>query len=154
MTVVVAILWSGCLLVDEEVDDTPPIDDLLSASERIELDGVDVSLETYMWRDFMPMSPPDGRALSAIFRVDSDQKVELPLGLQVVAAWVVYRNKVWRSDIGASQPRPFPYRIERFARNGPKWGPDVEVAAVVRLLEADGSTHLLRASGQVIHITQ
>ena len=38
------------------------IEELLAAQDTVIILKTKVSLETYLWRDFMPTSPPDGRS--------------------------------------------------------------------------------------------
>jgi hypothetical protein len=107
-----------------------------------------------MWRDFMPISPPGGHPLIAVFWIYSVDSTALPTGLTADAAWVVNGDRVWDTFLERERvPQPKPYELERIARDGPKWGPHIEVDAVVRIRESDGTTHLLRAANQTIHRT-
>ncbi len=40
------------------------------------------------------------------------------------------------------------------ARNGPKWGPDIKVDVVVRIVDRAGNEYLLKASNQKIERTE
>lgn len=148
-------LLGGCSVFGS--DETPGSmtrDELLSAPETVIVDGHELALRTYMWRDFMPISPPGGKPLTAIFWVFSADSSELPEGLEVDAAWVVKDDEIWDAHlVGDEPPEQLPYQLERIARDGPKWSPFIEVQAIVRLREANGKTHLLRASGQSIERT-
>ena len=127
------------------------LDELLDAPESISVGDQTLRLRTYMWRDFMPISPPDGKPLIAIFWIYSADSTALPDGLTAETGWVINGDRVWDASFEIQEGvQPKPYELERVARNGPKWGPDIEVETVVRLREADGSTHLLRASKQSI----
>jgi hypothetical protein len=129
--------------------------ELRSAPEAVELTGITLRLETYLWRDFMPISPPDGRPLSAVLRILAEGGRPLPAGLRADRLWVVNGTEVWTTELGA--PRPAdpsrPDRLEYLARGGPKWAPDSRVEVVVRVLDSGGTVHLLRASGQRIKRT-
>jgi len=109
-----------------------------------------------MWRDFMPVSPPDGKPLIAIFTVMTVDSTDLPFGLQADAAWVVCEGEIWSTWIDEEAPPPEdedPFRLVRIARNGPKFGPDVLVTAVVRLTDGLSTVYLLRADNQYIYRT-
>ena len=149
------MFFAGCSVFGgDHVPRTISSSELRATPETVIVDGHELALRTYMWRDFMPISPPDGKPMTAIFWVFSADSSALPDGLTVDAAWVVKDDEIWDAAlVDESSSEEVPYQLERVARNGPKWGPGVEVEAVVRLREADGKTHLLRASGQDIERT-
>lgn len=155
LAVAVAISSFGCSLfwIDDGPGRLSPAE-LLAAPESVTLGGQTLALRTYMWRDFMPISPPDGKPLIAIFWVYSADSTALPHGLRVEAGWIVNGERVWDTFLEEPETgQQAPYEVERVARNGPKWGPHIGVDAVVRLREADGTKHLLRVSGQTIERT-
>jgi len=155
LTLILNTVLVGCAIFgsDEAPDEMSPTE-LLSAPETVVVDGHELALRTYLWRDFMPISPPDGRSLTAIFWIFSADSSPLPDGLSADAAWVVNGDRVWATSLDDQKPQErLAYQLERVARNGPKWSPGVKVHAVVRLREANGETHLLRASGQAIERT-
>ena len=43
-----------------------PIQELLDAPEQLDIDNYSFALEAGLWRDFMPVSPPDGHPLIAV----------------------------------------------------------------------------------------
>ena len=148
-------MFAACSLFggdDGPVDMTP--EKLRSAPESVTIEGRELALRTYMWRDFMPISPPGGHPLIAVFWIYSVDSTALPTGLTADAAWVVNGDRVWDTFFESEgTPQPKPYELERIARDGPNWGPHIEVDAVVRIRESDGTTHLLRAASQSIHRT-
>jgi len=130
-----------------------PVDELLAAQDTITVEGRTLILSTYIWRDFMPISPPDGKPLIALAYVDGIDTTRLPSSIKADAIWIVYVGQVWKSYFTdeTRPPNPLkPNRLERIARNGPKWGPDVYVDVVVSILDGRGNTHLLRAAHQWI----
>ena len=61
----------GCSDVEVTNNNEPvlpdiPVEQLLGYPDTIYIEGRQVYLSTYMWRDFMPISPPDGKPLIAI----------------------------------------------------------------------------------------
>jgi hypothetical protein len=156
LIVVASGLIAGCSLFGG--DDGPaeiPIEELRAAPTSLEVDGKTVALRTYMWRDFMPISPADGNPLIAIFWIYVPDESPLPDGLSADAAWVLNGDSVWDTFFeDEERPDLKPNELERIARDGPLWDPYIAVDAVVRVVAADGSTHLLRAPDQRIERTE
>jgi hypothetical protein len=111
-------------------------------------------LSTTLWRDFMPISPPDGKPLIAVAYITATDTARFPSTVSADAIWIINGQQVWASWL-ALEPFPpvQPNRIERVARNGPKWGPNIYVDVVVRLLDGQGNTALVRAPHQWISRT-
>ncbi|MEW6512267.1 MAG: hypothetical protein AB1428_15055 [Bacteroidota bacterium] len=128
-----------------------PVAQLLQAPDTITVDGMQLFLATELWRDFMPISPPDGKPLIAIAWIITTDSSQIPATVSADAIWVVNGSQVWRTyfsdEPGIAGPA---YRLERIARNGPKWGPHVYVDVIVRVYGSDGNGRLLRASKQWI----
>lgn len=121
---------------------------------RIQVEGRELTLETYLYRDFMPESPPDGRPLIAGLRVRAVDGGALPAGLSADSVAVVYRDEVWTAPVVVvEQSSRIPNILELVARNGPKWPTGATVDAVLFLHDAGGRNHRLRAAGQTIHRT-
>lgn len=112
--------------------------------------GATLALETYLNRDFFPVSPPDGRPLAAFVRVRSTNGAPLPIGLSVAWVGVYFQGQVW-SSAAESQTPSDPSAVEAIARNGPKWGPGGTADVVVILSLAGEPRMLLRAADQPIH---
>jgi hypothetical protein len=156
LVIVVALLsckdMGGEFIVPPEVK---PLHELQTAPEHITIDEKKLVLWTYIWRDFQPIAPPDGHSLLAVVRVATVDSTALPPGLDADALWIVYGEQVWASWLQApSHGTNSPYQIERFAKDGPKWGPHARVDAVVRVVRSDGTSSLLRAKDQLIHRTE
>jgi hypothetical protein len=133
---------------------TVPLDQLAAAPDTLAVAGCDLTLETYLWRDFMPISPPDGKPLIALIRVVEANQQEIPAGIDARYLWVVNGAQVWATTF-SDEPRPETPKhvLERIARNGPKWGPKIEVDVIVGVTTASGDLYLLRAADQWIHRT-
>ena len=124
---------------------------LLSAPTAVTIAGQSVTLEAFLWRDFAPISPPDGKPLVAIFRPVLANGATPP-GIRIDEVWVLFGGETWNTVITeerqASPPAQTHY--EAIARNGPKWGPGVNVTVVVQIRDAQGTPRLLRAADQPI----
>jgi len=147
-----ALLYSACSYPPTEPD--PDLGALKSAPENVSFTGRQYHLESYLWRDFMPISPPDGKPLIALAKIISADSSEISLRLTVKHMWVVYDTLVWSAPLSnESLPPTLPYVLEVIARDGPKWGPGVKVEVVVEIADTTGVAQLLRASEQMIYRT-
>ena len=132
------------------------IRELISAPDTVQIKKVRVVLETYLWRDFMPVSPPDGKPLRAAVSLVPVNTAYLPEAVDAQKIWVIYGEEAWANSLSAVSPAEpgMPLtRLEKTAANGPKWGPGVEVTVVVEILDGEGKTYLLKADHQTIHRT-
>jgi len=131
-----------------------PAPELRATPVRVTLGGQELVLETYLWRDFQPISPPDGKPLIGVLRIKAANGSAVPATTRATAAWVVLGSDVWATAVAEEQPRGTTGdAYEVVIRDGPKWGPGVTADVVVRLRDAGGNTVLLRAADQSIHRT-
>jgi hypothetical protein len=145
----------ACELISP-VDHTPtPIDELISAPDRLVIDNREYILDTYMWRDFQPISRPDGKPLIAIIWVIAVDSLAVPSDLDATRLWVIYDGEVWETPFSDEErPQTPGYKLEKVARNGPKWGPDITVDVVVRIVDRrTGEDYLLKATDQYVGMT-
>lgn len=155
--VLIVVVAIGCSDNGISVPPDIPISQLLSSPDTITADGRQLYLATYMWRDFQPISPPDGKPLIAIVYVTATDTAQLPSSISTDAVWIVNNNQVWKSwftnePIAPSELKP--YRIVKIAREGPKWGPHIYVDVIVRVIDRQGNHKLLRARNQWIGRTE
>lgn len=144
---------AGCDDFGTELPPAIAVADLEQAPDTIEVDGKQVYLSTEMWRNFMPIAPPDGYPLYAILYLTTADSSQFPASVSADAFWMVYQNEVWRSYFTAEPVYSHlqrPYRLVKIAKDGPKWGPGVYVDVVVRVFDAHQTAHLLRAGRQYI----
>ena len=130
------------------------LEDLLNAPLLVTAGNREYRLETYLWRDFMPVSPPDGKPLIAIVRIVATDSMAVPETLESDRIYIIYGDEMWESELSASGDPGGgeDFKLERIARDGPKWGPDVAVEVVVRIF-INEHLYYLRASQQWIHRT-
>jgi len=137
---------------------TVPVEKLLAAPEEISVEGRKMILKTTLWRDFMPISPPDGKPLVASVSIETIDLKELPSSLTADRLWVIQdRKEAWESE-PSDEPGPpkglnEKHLLQKIARNGPKWGPQTEVDVVVRIRDAKNNAYYLKASHQPIQRT-
>jgi hypothetical protein len=130
-----------------------PVAQLQASPDTIIVEGRLLCLSTYMWRDFQPISSPDGKPLIAIIYVTATDTARLPSSISADAVWIVHNDQVWKSWLSDESIPPSelkPNRIVKIAREGPKWGPHVYVDVIVRVVDGQGNRHWLRAPNQWI----
>lgn len=121
--------------------------ELVTAPTTVTLAGQSVSIEPYLWRDFMPTSPPDGKPLIAAVRIRA-AGAALSSTVTADSIWVISESSAWASR--AMQEIARSEVLEVIARNGPKWGPGARVDVVVRLRDQTGRVVYVRAADQLI----
>jgi hypothetical protein len=141
------IALSGC---NETTTISPPRSEVIAAPTRVEVDGHELTLETHLWRDFQPITPPNGQPLIAVVRVKTVDGRPFPSSVTAERISIVYGQEVWTSTLGLEHANSQPGTLEVVARDGPKWGPHVNVDVVVHLRGSGGDEFLLRAENQPI----
>jgi hypothetical protein len=122
------------------------------APRLVAISGATVRVEASLWRDFAPSSPPDGKPLVAILRIQTVDGTPIPPTLTADSAWVYNSAQVWAAAVLEEHLRSAGASFfEVVARNGPKWGPGIEVDVVVRLRDAAGRAVLVQAPRQLIN---
>ncbi len=133
-----------------------PIGFLKNAPDTLTIQGQAIVLRTSLWRDFMPICPPNGRPLIALIKIETVDSSNIAADIDSDALYIIYKNDVWHSRYAEEMPPndrgKKPFQVLKIARNGPKWGPRVYVDVVIRVI-ADGKHYFLRASDQYIGAT-
>ena len=130
-----------------------PPSELRAVPTSIALSGRTLVLETYLWRDFSPPSPPNGVPLIAVLRVRTADGSPIPSSVTADGAWIVLGEDVWATAVAHEQRRdPTASSFAVVAREGPKWQPGATVDVIVCLREGDRH-YRLRAASQPIHRT-
>ena len=130
-----------------------PLEELLSAPERVAVAGRTFTLETFLWRDFMPGGNSGGSDLMAVVLITADDLQPFPADLDSDKLWVIHSSEVWETGFSGESGPPDQTRLHQLqkrAGGGPKWETGIKVEVVVRLLGPGGHGYLLRASGQTI----
>lgn len=125
------------------------------ATDSVTAEAAVLRLSTYLWRDFMPIAPPDGDSLRAVLRITTADSSAFPPAVRADAMWIPNGRDVWATWVRETRERSVGYpALEVSAEGGPKWGPGIEVDVVVRLRDAAGSAWYLRAQKQMIRRTE
>ena len=146
------ILLAACGDTDDS-HSSPTAADLTTIPQRIVVAGESLMLETYIWRDFMPITPPGGRPMIAAISIKTVSASDFPAGVDADSMWVFNNGEVW-ATVFTDEDRPSdPHVLSKVARDGPLWEPGKSVDVVVRVKNSDGERWLLKAASQTIHRT-
>jgi len=144
--------FTGCKEgISPNVAPVPP--HVRSAAERVVVGGATVWLETFLWRDFQPVSPPNGEPLIAILRVRTVNGAAISPTAKADSVWIINGETAWVAQVMQEYPTADTTYLEVVARGGPKWGPGIRVDVVLRVRDGSTPPILLRASAQPIHRT-
>ena len=120
----------------------------LAASSAV-ISGQSVSINAYLWRDFMPStSAPNDTRLIASVTVRDGNGGPLSSGITGDSLWVLAHNDVWATAI-QDQSRTTT-SLQLVARDGPLWEPGTHVDGVARLSDQSGHTAYVRVADLVI----
>jgi hypothetical protein len=130
---------------DEQVYCHNDDDDFLQIREKavdtLAIGSNSFVLEAYLWRDFMPVSPPNGQPMISINWLISTDLVRIPNNISMVKQYVFYNDEIWVSDYENEAPAPSlpEYKLERISRNGPKWGPHIYVDVISQIHDSQSN---------------
>jgi hypothetical protein len=145
----ICLFLIGCSQQPTAPDPVDP--DLNAAPTSVIVSGKTLTLAAWLGRDFMPISPPDGKPLGGVLTVRTADGSVVPADVRAETAWVVLGVDVWsaapREERSRSDTAPV---YEVVVREGPKWGPGVDVDVVVRLRTGNGAAYLLSVRKQPI----
>jgi len=129
-------------------------EELLDAPSRLTFGGHTYELQTFLWRNFQPICPPDGDPLIALVWLVEADSLSIPEDVTIDFLWVVNGDVTWATEFSSEARPPQPaYILEKVARGGPKWGPGIAVDVVVRVRTGSGDTYRILAAQQAIHRT-
>jgi hypothetical protein len=108
----------------------PPesIDRLRAAPDTLSLNGYESIIASDLSRSFMPNAPPDGDPLAAAVTFSLISASDFSREVTAVYVWVVNGNEVWKEVMQMQDPNLYPHNeVVWIARDGPKWGPGIQV---------------------------
>ena len=146
------LVLSSCKTPTSPLSGTPS--DLSLATKVAAISGQNYTLSTTLWRDFQPISPPDGKPLIVVVNIIESNAEIFSTGVRADSLWIISGNQVWSGIFSTENRSGVPAHIrEKIARDGPKWGPGIQVDVVVRLLDKEERFYLLKAENQLIQRT-
>lgn len=150
---VLAFVWMLLVQACEDVDYSNPelAIALRSSAESIDVGDQNLILETYLWRDFMPIAAKDGSALLCVNYLKEEGEKPLLPTLELKRQYVLKGSDVWVANYSEIR-KENDFFIEGVVRGGPKWGPDILVDVVCEF-EYQGNMYRIIARDQLIHKT-
>jgi len=134
----VPLLAGGCIVGDNLEKSAPGVpaftmDQLRAAPETLRVGNTEVTARAELWRNFMPISPPDGGPLGGVVDLTpADSAAGLP-AVTDAYVWVLNGSRAWATALAPEEPvGPANTKRYRFG-GGPKWGPGISVDVVVGL---------------------
>ncbi len=160
----------GCS--EKEPPNAPPnylYDELIKSPTAIQIDSIDVELSIFLWRDYMPISPPNGNPLAANIRIGSEPETLYTIidgnlvfigldysdairNLDADKMWVFNKNSVWEANLESVGTINTSY-VNKSASGGPLWETGILVDAVVRLVQDDSTYFYIKKENIEIHRT-
>jgi hypothetical protein len=127
-------------------------EELRSSPEIITIDKYNLILTTYLWRDFMPISEENGRKMICINKLTEVEKNPILPNITLKKQYVILGNEIWTADYLEIR-KISKFIIEGIVRDGPKWGPCIEVDVVCEF-DYEGTTHRILSKSQLIDRTE
>ena len=104
------------------------------------VDGREILVQSFLWRNFSVLNDPDGGPLDLMVRLETADTLQLPSGLGVSHAWVVSEYGAWETNLGKDHAGLPDYMASYYVSGGPKWGPDIFVDVTVQVDREDDTT--------------
>ncbi len=101
--------------------------------ERVRVADNMLKLESYLWRDLMPVDPPEPKPVLASIKVFDTESIPVAKGITADSAWYIKNGESWS---GALDERPETIAEDTLYysnRNGPGWDPGESVDIYVRI---------------------
>ncbi|MBE0712790.1 MAG: hypothetical protein IH583_10430 [Candidatus Aminicenantes bacterium] len=130
-----------------------PLNDLLRAPLAVEINSCQLTLETFLYRDFMPGENSGGSLLIANAYLTAADGQPFPAEIDSDRIWVVNGEEIWETTFTAeARPRDSLHlnQLGKTAWGGPRWDVGAQVEVVVRVTSSMGPPRLLRATKQAI----
>ena len=144
----------GCAQPVPTAPDSASVSTLTRAPTSVVIEGKTLALGASLWRDFQPISPPNGKPMIAGLQVQSRDGSAVPTTVTADAVWLVLGTEVWsgvpREERSRHETAPI---YELVARDGPKWEPGVLVDVILQLRDASGRVSRLRVANQLVRGT-
>jgi hypothetical protein len=106
------------------------------AVDVVTIDAHAYSLDAYLWRDFMPISPPNGKPLISINWLILTDSTVIPDNIELKQQYVIFGDSIWIADYDNVTRQSPDYKQEKVSRNGPKWGPNVNVDVIAKITDS------------------
>ncbi|MGB9893989.1 MAG: hypothetical protein ACPLRA_06205 [Candidatus Saccharicenans sp.] len=133
-----------------------PIKDLDRIPESLVIDGLKITMQAFIYRDFMPSTEPSGSELRAVISLIAQNVSTFPDYITGDRLYVIYGTETWESgfyeEIRPSSPGQL-NQITLLANGGPKWPINSQITVIVRLVVKGQGHKYLKALNQIIQAT-
>lgn len=118
-----------------------------SSSSSTTIGDVEYSIESYTWRDFMPIVDPPIRLVlkNTLVRTDG---APIDSTIEVIQQYVVKGSEIWRpGDLEVRPQQSDPGRLDILSREGPTWETGSKVSVGLKIRDQrTGTLHWLSSS--------
>jgi hypothetical protein len=125
---------------------------LQEAPKTASIAGQELTLATFLWRNFMPTTGPEAEIplLATLTLQTTDQK-PLPDGITVEQVWLINDDELWTTTELELFPlmTDSPHQTVKL-RNGPGWDTGIYVDVVLQLRDSQQEICLIKAIGQEV----
>lgn len=137
--IIIVLSLFGCDKNEAEIDAEQILQIRSEAVDTLVIGSNSFVLEAYLWRDFMPVSPKNGKPMIAINWLISTDSVDIPDNIKMVKQYVFYDELIWEANYENEAPAPSlpKYKMEHISRNGPKWGPKIYVDVISQIYDSN-----------------
>lgn len=133
------------------INDPKFAQELKESPESIIIGNNTLFLTTYLWRDFMPIAEENGSKMMCVNKLTELNSIPISSTIELKKQYIIKGNEIWMAEYEIK--KSFDFILEGFVRDGPKWGPYIEVDVVCEF-ENSGTTHRVLAKSQIIHKTE
>jgi len=146
------LLFINCDSPTSSLNETSSI--LSSATSEVIISDYSFTLSANLWRDFQPISPPNGKPLILVADIVESNGKNIPSSIQVDSVKVINGDQVWSGILSVEKNSTAPPNTRQMEiRDGPKWGPGIYVDLVVRLIDREQNIHWLKEQNLLIERT-
>ncbi len=154
--IILLVFFAGYSCKKEHLKDTIIIDpelakELRSSPENLTLADNNLTLGTYIWRDFMPESPPNGSKMIAVGKLTDVDQAPIAQSIALGKQYIINKDEIWMADYQEIKNDPA-YVLEGVVRNGPEWEAGVQVDVVCEF-RYQGEMYRIVAKSQPINAT-
>jgi len=132
---------------------------LREATDRIIINNMSLTVEAFLWRDFMPVVEEGGTGIYAVITIVATNVSIFPDYLDSERMWVIYwgaeiwipedppEAEIWITeleDMGIEQNT-----LKKRASDGPKWDIGIIVHIVLELVRSNGDKYYLHSQSEL-----
>lgn len=154
LTLILLIILSGMTSCKKEkfegvlINDPDFAQELRSSPEIISIDNNTLILTTYLWRDFMPMAEKDGDNMICVNHLIEVDSIPILSTMELKKQYVINGDEIWSAEY-TEITNTIDYLLKGVVREGPKWGPNINVDVVCEFTN-NGMTYRILAKSQPI----